>query len=184
MWDFRYCKLNFQGFWIFKNFYLKYFQKWEALFQNKKKIRLDKYFVILSWKCAPVGKIKSFTVTSGLRISKFRTVCPNEWVLDFGKPCQFEKRASKIFFKGHFSARETNFRGATKLSWLVFIHHFDFRPKQFFWTIWKFDPKYYLLRIFEKLEFLKTLWPKNYSNQVFLRDFSGILEFPKMLYIE
>ena len=72
MWDFRYCKLNFQGFQIFKNFYLKYFQKWEAVFQNKKKIRLDKYFVILSWKCAPVGKIKSFTVTSGLRISKFR----------------------------------------------------------------------------------------------------------------
>ena len=72
MWDFRYCKWNFQGFQIFKNFYLKYFQKWEAVFQNKKKIRLDKYFVILSWKCAPVGKIKSFTVTSGLRISKFR----------------------------------------------------------------------------------------------------------------
>ena len=73
MWDFRYCKWNFQGFQIFKNFYLKYFQKWEAVFQNKKKIRLDKYFVILSWKCAPVCKIKSFTVTSGLRISKFRT---------------------------------------------------------------------------------------------------------------
>ena len=56
----------------FQNFYLINFFICKAIFENRKKIRLDKYFGILSWKCAPVGKIKSFTVTSGLRISKFR----------------------------------------------------------------------------------------------------------------
>ena len=45
----------------------------KAIFGSWKKIRLDKYFGIWAWKCAPVGKIKSFTVTNGLRISNFRT---------------------------------------------------------------------------------------------------------------
>ena len=96
------------------------------------KILLSKKLRILRPKCALVCRIKSFTVTSGLRISNFRTVCPNKWFLDFGTPCKFQKRASKIFFKGHFSARGTNFGGAIKLSWLVLTHHFVSSPKKNF----------------------------------------------------
>ena len=120
------------------------------------KILLSKKLRILRPKCALVCRIKSFTFTSGLRISKFRTVCPNEWFLDFGRPCKFEKRASKIFFKGHFSARETTLRGATKLSWLVFTHHFVSSPKKIFLNNLKIWPKILFTKNFWKIGIFKN----------------------------
>ena len=56
----------------FENFFKSTFLKQPRVCQKQKKIRLNKYFGILSWKGAPVGKIKSFMVTSGLRFSKFQ----------------------------------------------------------------------------------------------------------------
>ena len=142
------------------------------------KFLLSKKFRILRRKCAPVGRIKSFTVTSGLRISKFRTVCPNEWFLDFGKPCQFEKRASKIFFKGHFSARETNFRGATKLSWLVFTHHFVSSPKKIFLNNFKIWPKILFTENFWKIGILKNpLAKKLFRSSILQKIFQGFWNF-------
>ena len=79
-----------------------------------------------------------------------------------------EPLGQKIILKQNFS----------DLSWPIILFPVQ---KNFFRTIFKFGPKSCLLRIFEKLEFWKTLWPKNYSDQVFLRDFSGNLEFQKFL---
>ena len=167
---------DFSGILEFQKFLLNKFSKVRSHFWKvEKKILLSKKFRILRRKWALVGKIKSFTVTSGLRISKFRTVCPNEWFLDFEKPCQFEKRASKIFFKGHFSARETNFRGATKLSWLVFTHHFVSSPKKIFSNNLKIWPKILFTENFWKIGILKNpLAKKLFTPSIlkrFFRDF-------------
>ena len=110
----------------------------------------SKKFRILRRKCAPVGRIKSFTVTSGLRILKFRTVCPNEFFLDFGRPCQFQKSASKKIFKRHSSANGAKKNFETKLSWLVLTHHFVYWPKNFFSNNFKIWPKILLSATFLK----------------------------------
>ena len=78
----------------FENFFKSTFLKQPRVCQKQKKIRLDKYFGILSWKGAPVGKIKSFMVTSGLRFSKFR----NFYLIQIPECVNVCRHCTKIFF--------------------------------------------------------------------------------------
>ena len=98
-------------------------------------------FGILSRKCAPVGKIKNFINKSGLRISKFQSICPPELLLVLGNLPVFSEKASKKIFKRHFSANGAKKNFETKLFQLVLTHHLVFWPKKFFWTNLKIWPK-------------------------------------------
>ena len=62
------------GIFDFPKFLLQKVFLEKKILETRKKFVLDKYFRILRQKCAPVGKIKSFTVTSGLRILIWATV--------------------------------------------------------------------------------------------------------------
>ena len=113
-------------------------------------------FGILSRKCAPVGKIKNFINKSGLRISKFQSICPPELLLVLGNLPVFSEKASKKIFKRHFSAN-----GAKKilkqnfcnLSWPIIWFSVQ---KNFFGPTWKFDPKSYEVRLFWNIKFWKN----------------------------
>ena len=113
-------------------------------------------FGISSRKCAPVGKIKSFINKSGLRISKFQSICSRELLSVLGYLAGFSEKASKKIFKRHFWAYGAKIIFETKLFWLALTHHFVSCPKKNFWTNLKIWPKILLSESFWNLKILKN----------------------------